>query len=274
MESAAGPTVGVASHLVLALVFVVAGATKLVDQRASITVERVALRDLLLAAHRATSWRFIGVIEVITALLALSPFGGARVGLVIVGAGALAYTAWAWRWRSQLACGCFGAASREPAGARTVLRSAFLLVLATATWFSPEVWWYGLTGPSVWLSAAVAGLLFLLLSPELRAVKTHRQRHCLKGYAVERRVATALPASDAWQRLAGVIGPRAPLAMWNEHCVRFVAFHATVGGQPAFAVFAVGVRGINDAIRGTLVDGRGNPLASVGESDARAVRAH
>src|ERR1700682_1024220 len=103
MEAAAWATIGVASRVVLALVFVVAGATKLADPRAPTTVERVALRDLLPATHRATSWRLIGVIEILTALLALSPIGSARVWLILVSAGALAYATWAWRWRSQKA---------------------------------------------------------------------------------------------------------------------------------------------------------------------------
>jgi uncharacterized membrane protein YphA (DoxX/SURF4 family) len=260
MESTAWAAIGGASRLVVAVVFIVAGATKLLDQRASITTERVALGDVLPESHRVAIWRVIGVIEVVVAVLALSPIAGARLLIIVMCAGALAYAVWAWRWRSQRPCGCFGAASSAPADVRTAARSVELVVLAIASLASPATWWDVVRAPAFWLCVLLAGVLFLLLSRELHTVGARRQLRCLHGYAADRRVATALPASDAWQRLAGTIGPRAPVATWNERCVRFLAFQATVAGQPAFAVFAVGVRGLDDAISGALVDGRGNPV--------------
>jgi uncharacterized membrane protein YphA (DoxX/SURF4 family) len=255
--------VGAACRLVLAAIFLVAGLAKVVDKRAGTTVERAALRDLLPPAHRVTIWRLVGAIEVGGALLAISPVEPAPYLILCMCAVALAYAAWAWRWRPQRPCGCFGSASRAPADARTVARSIFMLVLASEALASHATWWEATAHPLFWLTAASSAMVFLALSPDLRALARRPASRCLHGHAANRRVAQTLPGSEAWRRLSSVIGERTPIATWTDQCVAFLAFNARVADQPAFAVFAVGLRGMSPPIRGTIVDARGNMLEAV-----------
>jgi hypothetical protein len=261
MDANSIAAIGDACYVLLALILVVAGAAKVLDGHAARTIESVALGDVVPTRHRGGVWRLLGLIEICAALVAASVLSLPRVSVVVLCMLAVAYSLWAWHWRPRRPCGCFGSASREAAGPRSVARAASLLVFAAVGLGSHAPLWEAVLDSSFWMTLGIASLLFIALSPELR-VPTPRASACLRGHAADRRVALALPASQAWHRLAAVITERNPSATWHASCVAFVAFPAEVAGQSAFAVFAVGLRGTDDGIRGALVDSRGDMLES------------
>jgi thiol-disulfide isomerase/thioredoxin len=160
-------------RLVLAAVFLVAGAAKLADLAGS----RAAVEGFGVPARMAAPLGVLLPLAELCAAGALLPASSARYGAIGAGVLLLAFVAAIGRSMARGEapdCHCFGAIHSEPAGARTLVRNAVLLALAVGV----AVGGWGNAGPSAvaWIGrlhgaglVATAGGAALLLLAALTA---------------------------------------------------------------------------------------------------------
>ena len=120
------------SAVVLAAVFLYAGASKVTDPRAA----GASLRALAVPAPAFTA-RMLPLVELAVALaLLVAPAVGGVLALIALSAFS-AVLAVRIRGGSAAPCGCFGATSQEPASSVELLRNGLLAALAVTALFAP-----------------------------------------------------------------------------------------------------------------------------------------
>ncbi len=224
------PTAVVVARLLLAAVFLTAGLGKLLDRNGS----RDALADFGLPAGLIGPGAVVlPLIELGTAVtLTLSPFalGGAIAAAVLLLAFTVAISNALVHNRAP-DCHCFGQIHSAPAGAGTLARNGFLLLVALfVVWRGPgpaiDTWVSQRTSAELALSAAIAALVLAAALIAVGLERRRRQRFRARGEELRRRsgvpVGTAAPRFD----LPGACGPSLSL---DSLCAR---------GRPVMLVFA------------------------------------
>jgi hypothetical protein len=158
--------------VVLAAVFLFAGARKLTDPSAAGTSRALAVPGAAVIA------RILPLFEFAVALtLLVAPVAGGVLALAALGAFS-ALVAARIRAGSTAPCGCFGATSAEPASSVELLRNALFAVLAVAALFStgprPPTLEAAVTVSALTIAGAIAVSL-RRLRQQVGAVWTNRE---------------------------------------------------------------------------------------------------
>lgn len=154
------PSAALLPVLVLVVVFLTSGVAKL---RAPHTVE-AAFRDLQVPAVLDRRWirsLFPWAEAVLAALLLVAPWPLAPVAALAAVVLCCAYWLLVRRalgFEEPVSCGCFGEASTEPVGPRTLWRNTLLLLLALL-WLAASCW---TSAPRLLLGLPAGGWLWLL----------------------------------------------------------------------------------------------------------------
>jgi hypothetical protein len=253
-------TVAAAHVLVAGAVLMLAGCSEVWGWATLQVAARSPLSVLLPTGRWLTiAWRLLGLIELVAGLAVLvgSRWGVAFAAIVLTGAAA--FSTWAHYAVPGRPCGCFGAASAEPASSRAALRSgalALATVLAAVIgteWTSlvTDAWFWGLV-------AAEAGILGYI-SPEARVVlkpaaaKLRSRYHAQAGASLDT-VLSHLFQLQAWRELRDYVVDQRPIEHWREGSWTYVCFHARHQDRAATAVFAVSASEGWAECRGALVN--------------------
>jgi hypothetical protein len=249
-----------AQYLVLAFLFVVAAATKLLRSDLSILARNAFLTRDASIKMGVFIWRLVGILELSLVGLLLVPSTREAGAAAVVGFSAIgtAYTIAAVLQSGESpSCGCLSA--DEPASWRSVLRACGCVaigvgVLASA---SPAIV-PSLNFQSGLLLACELAALWLL-TPEaapLRLVHQLRMRRipgCLTSrHSLEWTVAQ-LRRSDLWLRMQPYLVENSIKDHWRDGCWRFLAFPAKDHGGDATVIIAVKLPPGALQIRGAVV---------------------
>jgi hypothetical protein len=244
------------------LMLVAGGLAKAADVARDDVHDTVLAR--LIGRHRlGRTWTAVAAAELAVGALVLAtvltPWPEAAAAVLLACATGLAV--WGLRHAPGAGCGCFGAGS-APVSVRTVVRAGFLAALAVAAAAGGAGWTSVFGEPLAWIAVAAAGVALAWLSPELRRVAANRveETACRRGVSFERSVAR-LRRSELWQRARPYVSADEPGDHWDEGCWRLICYPAVYEGEPATAVFAVGL-GLRQ---------RRNRVAFVAESEDRVL---
>jgi hypothetical protein len=232
--------------LVVALVLVGAGASKLLTRFPQMAADKSALAALLGTRHTLKAWRVLSTAELAigVALVAEAQSRMPAAAATTVFAAAVGYLVWAWRRAPGAACGCFGGggASVEPL---TIIRACLLFAAALAPALYGS-WTDGVrnAGPLTGALLAAEIAVMVAVSPEIH-VLVHRWRSvepaCLTSRVPLDDTVAAIKKSRAWRRLRGRLQSENLVDFWRDGCWRFHAYDLIHDGTAGSAVFAVKV---------------------------------
>jgi hypothetical protein len=142
-------------------------------------------------------------------------------------------------------CGCYGAASHEPASTATLLRSVGLLIAAAfAVSTAPHRWTSAFRNAGALTTLLAETVIFVVVSPDLRHVFPHlRAERQMRESRCQHRL-TAIKRwrsnrTETWRLVRKYIVSHRPSDQWLDGCWAFRLYRARFEEKEAEAVVAV-----------------------------------
>ncbi|GAA3862590.1 hypothetical protein GCM10022243_31360 [Saccharothrix violaceirubra] len=251
----------------LALLLVVAGAAKLLPVVRGSGIAPTGVLALVPRRYRGAASTTLACAEVTLGIALLCiPALSVRLAVAASFAAAVLVVGFLWRRKPEAGCGCFGDLSGERVGARTLVRTCVVAVLAGIALGGRapvSATLTDLTAVHVTTMVIEVGVI-AALSPELALWWVR-----LRGRSVPcayRRVPSAhalgkLRAHAEWHRYAELLTAAEPFDEWRDLCWQMFAFPGCRDGLDVDVVFAVHLDGRGPEVRVAVVT-----AADTGES--------